>query len=417
MKDSKFAWICVALIIIGLLSIPTACKKHNYQYHSLLELKLEPYQIQEFLLENSHIDIWSVKQDGRVQLRASPQQRKILLETFQDVKVVVEDLQTVIDEDFQRISKSPSWNSSRLLNEFFDEFRPYHEVEEYVNTLVAQNPNLLQKFLVGTTFENREIFGVRLSTGGVGKKAVVIGSLVHAREWLATTTTLWALTDFIDGYKAGDSRIVTILSDIDWYFVPVVNVDGYLYSWATDRLWRKNRRRNSNGSYGVDLNRNWGPNNTWCTSGSSTLPSSDTYCGTAPFSEPETTYYSKLVDTVQNLKAVIDMHTYGYLLLRPFQYSYNIPPDPYKTITEQLGSAMETSINAVNRANFESIRGVELYPHSGGAIDYTYFTHNIPAYTFELRGNSFIVPNSDIPLSGEEVFAGLLVLGDWINDN
>ena len=31
----------------------------------------------------------------------------------------------------------------------------------------------------------------------------------------------------------------------DWYFVPLVNVDGYEFSWRSERLWRKNRLENN----------------------------------------------------------------------------------------------------------------------------------------------------------------------------
>jgi hypothetical protein len=34
-----------------------------------------------------------------------------------------------------------------------------------------------------------------------------------------------------------------------------MNIDGYDYTWNNNRLWRKNRRQNSFGAYGVDLNR------------------------------------------------------------------------------------------------------------------------------------------------------------------
>lgn len=58
--------------------------------------------------------------------------------------------------------------------------------------------------------------------------------------------------------------------------IPVLNVDGYEHTHLSDRLWRKNRRNNGFGIFGVDLNRNW--NCSWSdTGGASTFPFSDTY--------------------------------------------------------------------------------------------------------------------------------------------
>ena len=43
------------------------------------------------------------------------------------------------------------------------------------------------------------------------------------------------------------------------FFVPIVNPDGYVYNEATNPdgggMWRKNRRDNGDGSFGVDPNR------------------------------------------------------------------------------------------------------------------------------------------------------------------
>ncbi|MBK6995998.1 MAG: hypothetical protein IPH31_14140 [Lewinellaceae bacterium] len=54
------------------------------------------------------------------------------------------------------------------------------------------------------------------------------------------------------------------------------------------RFWRKNLRDNGDGTFGVDLNRNygyfWGNDD----NGSSPNPNSQTYRGPEPFSEPET---------------------------------------------------------------------------------------------------------------------------------
>lgn len=46
------------------------------------------------------------------------------------------------------------------------------------------------------------------------------------------------------------------VQNTEFFIMPVVNPDGYRYSYTKDRLWRKNRRYNGK-CYGVDLNRNF----------------------------------------------------------------------------------------------------------------------------------------------------------------
>jgi hypothetical protein len=104
------------------------------------------------------------------------------------------------------------------------------------------------------------------------------------------------------------------------YFVPIVNPDGYIYNeinFDSSSGWRKNRRPNSDSvSYGVDLNRNyseaWGE-----VHGSSRDMSSNTYGGTAAFSEPETRavrdYHQKVKPSL-----AFSLHTYGESYLTPW---------------------------------------------------------------------------------------------------
>ena len=95
----------------------------------------------------------------------------------------------------------------------------------------------------------------------------------------------------IENYSS-DPTIQALVDNTEMFFVPCLNPDGYMYNQLTDPngggMFRKNRKLNSDGSYGIDLNRNfgyqWGYNNI----GSSNIPSDDTYRGTAAFSEPET---------------------------------------------------------------------------------------------------------------------------------
>lgn len=75
--------------------------------------------------------------------------------------------------------------------------------------------------------------------------------------------------------------------EVDYYILPVANPDGYEYTFLTDRLWRKNRRKaGSTGCLGVDLNRNFGYR--WGGKGGSKDICHETYAGSGPFSEPET---------------------------------------------------------------------------------------------------------------------------------
>ena len=39
----------------------------------------------------------------------------------------------------------------------------------------------------------------------------------------------------------GESTYGDLVGEWDWYFLPLVNPDGYEYSRSTDRLWRKTR--------------------------------------------------------------------------------------------------------------------------------------------------------------------------------
>jgi murein tripeptide amidase MpaA len=50
--------------------------------------------------------------------------------------------------------------------------------------------------------------------------------------------------NIINGYKAGDAEYLSILDTYDFYIMPAVNPDGFVFSQRVDRLWRKNRKPN-----------------------------------------------------------------------------------------------------------------------------------------------------------------------------
>ena len=80
-------------------------------------------------------------------------------------------------------------------------------------------------FSIGSSFEGRQMYGVKISSGGnKTKPAILIDAGIHAREWVAPTTALYAI-----------SRLVKLKSkhtyqNVDWYIIPQINPDGYEFS-------------------------------------------------------------------------------------------------------------------------------------------------------------------------------------------
>ncbi len=164
-----------------------------------------------------------------------------------------------------------------------------------------------------------------------GRPEVWFHSLIHAREPMSMEQNIYFMYWLLENYNI-DPIATYILSNRELYFTPVFNPDGYEYNRQTDPngggFWRKNRSVNTGGSYGVDLNRNFGTYAFWnsTNNGSSTTPSSETYRGVSPFSEPETQNAMNFVIS-RNFKGILSYHTYGNYLIRPWGYVDASTPD------------------------------------------------------------------------------------------
>ncbi|MFD9004356.1 M14 family zinc carboxypeptidase [Streptomyces sp. NPDC059582] len=181
-------------------------------------------------------------------------------------------------------------------------FRPYSGSgglkEEIVRT-GQENPDLTKVVSIGKTIGGQDILAVKLTKGAKksqdgSKPSVLYMSNQHAREWITPEMTRRLLHYYLDNYKT-DQRVKKIVDSTELWFVLSANPDGYDYTFqSTDnRLWRKNLRDvNGDGAIstgdGVDLNRNFAYKWGYDDEGSSPNPTSETYRGAAPGSEPET---------------------------------------------------------------------------------------------------------------------------------
>lgn len=127
-------------------------------------------------------------------------------------------------------------------------------------------------------------------------------------------------------------------------------------------MWRKNRRDNGDGTFGVDLNRNWGYAWGYDDFGSSPDPSSNTYRGAGPFSEPETQILREFINA-HDFAVIANYHSYGNIYLNPWGYRKDVFCPDVVTYAPMLDSLF-------------SFNGYEiwayLYPGNREVLDWQY---------------------------------------------
>jgi len=71
----------------------------------------------------------------------------------------------------------------------------------------------------------------QIGKSGVSKPSIWIDGGIHAREWLSPAVVAYFIGRLTRDY-ASDARIRRLVDSVDWYLMPVVNADGYVYTWG-----------------------------------------------------------------------------------------------------------------------------------------------------------------------------------------
>lgn len=324
-------------------------------------------------------------------------------------------------DELKKQDKDANASSLYTASAFFDCFRPPDQVFAFFDALTEQNSVFMTKLPnISTTYEGRSIAAYRLSTTTAPKsrqnikekqttekKALYVQALIHAREWQAGAATFYTIAKLVDELRHGDQQIKTVFDEFDWYFVPIVNIDGYIYSATADRYWRTSRDL-ENATAGVDLNRNFGPDEYF--NAKPELVDDETNPGDHPLSEPSTAGIFKFLTNLENLSGIVDMHSFGGEVLRPFSNHPGEAPAPFGPKMKQLGDGVAQAISKYTKKPYLSKTGAYLYEAYGCFDDgmYLYFNYTVPAITIEVEGDDFIAPQSSIRSVGKHIYHGLL---------
>ena len=292
----------------------------------------------------------------------------------------------------------------------FDVFRPWNLTPAPCPT-VCSTPRLpLRKWFLQQESANRDVVervpygksglgqqlaAYRVTKGGArvrqgSRPAVLYHAAQHAREWIAVETNRRLFQYVLAHKNDAASGIPQILATTELWFIPVVNPDGYDYTFVSDstRLWRKSLRDNNGDGVittgdGVDLNRNWPTKWRFDPEGASDDPASDTYRGPSASSEREVTDYRALMNRLK-AKFMIDYHSFGELILYPegWQVETRATDDP---ILEALAGRNEDN-PAI--PGYDPDLSAELYTVNGDVTDDALTVDGTQAFAVELTAGS-----------------------------
>ncbi|PVZ08150.1 M14 family metallopeptidase [Actinomycetospora cinnamomea] len=340
------------------------------------------------------LDVWEVHDDHVVALATEPQAERLLAMGYG-----VEELA----------------GAEAFVTQFGDEAAAaaYHSaqsLEDDLRRLSEEHPEVAELREIGRSVEGRPIWalrvGIRRGEQRDGTTTFLVLGCHHAREWLAVEVPYLLASHLVTA--AGEEPVASWLEQGEVWVAPMVNPDGHEYTRTHDRLWRKNRRPNPDGTVGVDPNRNYGY--MWGTldvATSSHVPADATYVGPRAFSEPEVRAVRDLVAREQ-VAGVLTYHSYSQLILYPWGYT----PDPVPDGTDRqqmtaIGQEMQRLIHDVHGRTYTAKQSSDLYPTAGDTADWTYGENDAPSLTIELRpagqaDGGFVLPPSQIQPAWEE---------------
>ncbi|XP_025837115.1 carboxypeptidase B-like [Agrilus planipennis] len=298
---------------------------------------------------------------------------------------------------------------------FYTKFPTYKEIVCYVKLIKLLYPKNVAVFQIGKSCQGRKILMVRLSENVdcLKNHAVLIDAGIHAREWLTHTTCLYILNNILED--------PSVLSLMDFYFIPCLNPDGYVETHKCNRLWRKNLNRNNSkkkARMGVDLNRNFPV--AFGTTGCSNDPKSLMYHGKYPLSEPESKSLAEVMRKFEKcLKLYISLHAYGNVILYPWGFK-KAAIKHSRELQCCAAAACEAVLRKCGECRFTygSIAR-KMYVSSGNTADFSYGMHNITfSYIIELQKGSrhqgFGIRKQMIKRVGEEVLAAVIGMVEYV---
>ncbi len=259
------------------------------------------------------------------------------------------------------------------------------DVEQFLLSTEQAYPDLAVVESIGKSVEGRNIYAIHLSNHKIRspKPSVLFDAMHHAREIMTPEVAL-DIVDYLTKNYATNDQVKKWMDSYSIWVVPMVNPDGNNEVWTSQSMWRKNNQ----GGYGVDINRNYPYAWNSC-NGSSGSKSSETYRGDKPASEPET---NALMDLAKKINPIFNVsyHSTSEIVIYPFGCNPKHIPAPDQKTYEEVGKELaKRLVRDSGSGSYKAGTSYELlYNVDGGSIDWMYTSNKIMSFVIEMNSSS-----------------------------
>ena len=301
-------------------------------------------------------------------------------------------------------------------------YHTYQEMTDLLHDLENNHSDIMSLTSLGTTYEERDIWMVKLSDNvdeDENEPEVLLIGAHHGNEKPSYEVLIYFIQHIVENYSKentdddgdgqinedpidgvdndgdglidedpSEDRVRDVTNNTEIYIIPMLNPDG------VEAGTRKNCAPNYGPfgfkkeitSYGVDLNRNY--RYRWFflylfprhyLGATHYKDNSNVYRGERPFCEAETQAIKQLVEA-HDFEICLTYHTYGELILYP--WGHTKLPAKDKQLFESIGE----DIKKINKYTLS--QSVYLYPTLGDTCDWIYGRKGVIPYTIEL-GTSY----------------------------
>lgn len=358
--------------------------------------------------------------------------------------------------------KNKNQQKQQAMTMSWHKYYEYDDIITHLEILRMRHPQLVELIHIGRSYEGRPLVIVKIEskehaasvasqTEVANKKlkskkqpkeanSVFIESGTHGLEWIGPATSLWMISELLRLIKSNKTTVDNeYIKNTTWYFMPILNPDGYVYSHKYDRFWRKTRSRHisrRNGiidsamtwlqqkkvatrvCYGVDLDRNW--HYQWGKRGSSKSACNELYAGPGPFSEPESKALSDfLIDYRKQIKMYISLQAYGQIISYPMKANTSFNAERIDDFLDVAMVGTDGLRKQGSKSRYKIDSTSDLVENRSGCSDaFAAYEVGIPfSFTIQLADNGvhgYLLPSASIEPTARDAFEIITAMIDYI---